>query len=818
MFPIAHNMHNFKPTNKSNNILNNHKINSIITRNVVIIENIMHKKDTLYGIYLCVEEEKFSDNNFKFNDEMDLSNTFKIIGVFPMPLIPMRTYKIKGKITQYNGEYQIFAQEFTEIQPIQKYSIISFLQSLPLSNNIISEKIYEKYKEDVFNKILKNPQEMQLNFNIKKTTLLLWQKEIEKIKSKNKNSIELMKLGLTPSQIKKLYTLYEDKLICSLKENPYILIEALDGFNFKKCDKIAMKLKYPHNGKERISEAIRYILDFSFRDGHCYVLLKNLLKNTQKILETKSLKNNTSLKQIDTKLIEDQIKHLISNKLIAVEKDSNNNKENPQTLSLNDKIYDINVFYFEEKTSRKIIELKNTQRHNFENSTQELNELLREREIILEIKQEEACRTFTSSSGGFYVLDGSAGCGKTFVINIVLQLLEKQYKKNNLSFDVGIFAPTGKAAKVASFATKRECKTIHRGLKYNPETGFEINEFNQLEYDCLVIDETSMLDIELCHSLLLAIKNGTKVILVGDSKQLPSIGAGKVLLDIINSGVVPVVTLEVPKRQKLESGIINNATNIINKEMIASQKNTKDAYIINLDDTKNITSTLRKVIKDTKRALKCNLDDIMILTPQKSGHIGVNDINDFIQKEFNESNDYIEDEGKIFKVGDKVMHTTNNYQKEWHIKNKFGFYTSRFDITGIANGECGVIKEIIREEIFERIKTTLVVEYDDGCIFYTEDYSELTHAYALTIHKSQGSQWKAVILLIFDESRHMLNNNLLYTGYTRAQEFCVVIGQKDAIKYGIKNERINERKSGLCEKLKKQEIDINYKSIFKKGC
>jgi exodeoxyribonuclease V alpha subunit len=771
-------LYNFGINNKKQNFLDQYQINASLTAEFLVLNELLYKESSSYGIYECIVQSEQNSSNDHTENEC------KIVGVFPVPLIPGRTYEITGKVSEYNNERQLYAQNITEITPRDKISIISYLKSLDQIGDVMANKLYSKYNQKIFEIIIKSPEKISLEMNIKKEKVLMWQKSIKKTENEYQTILKLLKYGLTLKQSKTIYNIYEERTPFLLLENPYFLIDAVSVFGFKKCDKIALQLGYEFDGESRISEAIKYILENNLNKGNCFIEREKLLLEAKELLKHKN-------KYVEDDLVFKQLDHLLASDVI---------------ISENNKLFSKKAYYAEEKIAEKIFEISSYFTAKFPDSEKILEEILKNKKIELEEKQKEACIEFTKASGGFHVLNGSAGCGKTFVLKIILEVLREQYRISRNSFNVLMLAPTGKAAKVVEMATGLNCQTIHRGLKYNPETGFEYNDFNQLEYDCIVIDEVSMLDIFLCENLLSAIKNGTKVIFVGDSKQLPSIGAGKVLEDIITSKLASVITLDVPKRQKVESGIINNAISITKKQMITTQKTTKDAYVINLKDTQDLMKTLKNIVNDTMRTLNCKINDIMILSPQREGSFGVSELNKFIQNEFNQTKSPIEIKlkEKKFKLGDKVIHINNNYQKEWHQKNKFGFYTPIVDLTGIMNGECGVITEIKEEEYFERKRQTIIVQYEDGCVFYEDDYTELEHAYALTIHKSQGSQWRAVIIIVLNENSYMLSNNLLYTAYTRAQDFCVVLGEKKAIEYAIVNDKTKDRNTYLREKLKEK--------------
>lgn len=405
---------------------------------------------------------------------------------------------------------------------------------------------------------------------------------------------------------------------------------------------------------------------------------------------------------------------------------------------------------------------------------------------------------------------------------LILETAKRLYKKSlgrNKNLEIMVFAPTGKASKVASKSTGMDCITVHRGLGYNPQGGFEYNEDNPLQADIIVCDESSMLDISLARYLFSAIKAGTKVILMGDTKQLPSVGAGNVLKDLIESNIVRVITLNVIKRQGLLSGVIKNANNIIEGKMVRTYEDTKDAYVIK---RQTIKGCQKAIVDSIKRLLQFNeytLDEIQLLIPQRKGSLGTYLFNYLLQEEFNPGNNNNKVLSKkfearpdetsssiefklYFKKGDKVIHIKNNYDIEHYIKLPTGHY-KKIDKTGITNGECGVIEDIITIPGKQKgdETTRIIVRYEDIYVFYDDNFNELEHSYALTIHKSQGSAWKAVIIPVMTQHWNMLDANLLYTAWTRARKFGVIVGSEKALRHAIATHKSRNRYTNLKERL-----------------
>lgn len=773
-------MYHYEVKLKNSNYLDKYNINQKVSLVCIVIKEYYYGEDNGFGVYEVEYDE----------------NPFKITGIFPEQLKIGASYNFTGIVKVSKNERQLYIEKYELSKPINRKGIIEFLKILKGLDKK-AEELYELFGEDVIEIILNNPKEIVKQVKgVGEKTVLLWQEQIKQMNGIHKTMSKLFNYGLNIKQIRLLLDKYGNGVIYQIEENPYFLLSEIENFSFKKCDEIALKMGYEPCGMYRIQEGIKYVLSESLYEGHCFLPEDELIKRTKDTLRYKTI-------EISEKQIKDEIANLeIANKIIRDE----------------NKIYLNYIYRSEQKVAYKILSLIKNQDNSFEDVEKDLDNYLKEKGYQLEEKQREAVLTFTKGKGGFFILNGSAGCGKTFTLNIILDILEMQYKKINMPFTVKMFAPTGKASKVASKATNKEATTIHRGLRYNPEKGFEYHENNPLVADCIVIDESSMLDILLAKDLLSAIEDETKVIFLGDTKQLPSVGPGNILKDLIESNIVPTVTLNVVKRQGKDSGIIKNANKIINGEMIVSCKDTKDAYVKQKDNAIDTITTIIQAIKEIQKIFKFSLDDIQVLCPQKTSIIGTNSLNYILQKEFNTNDDEPKVLNKVvktidletkheievplyFKKGDKVIHIKNNYNAVWYFKHPQLGYQKDYEYIGITNGECGIIEEIIIEDIVGKVKNKIVVNYDGKYVIYEDNFDELEHAYAMTIHKSQGSQWKAVIIPILKQNIIMLNNNLLYTGYTRAQKFCFVVGQQEAIQYAISNRKILERYTSLKDML-----------------
>lgn len=802
----------------------------IVEEEAIPAFEITYSEGSGFGVYSCKDKD---------------NETFSIKGSFPKPLSIGKTYLIKGRIESYNSnqgkEKQLVVDRIESIMPTSKDGIIEYLQTLKgLKSRAYS--IYDIYEDESLKMLKEKPLEVASKIiGISEKSALTWQKELIEIEENEAELVYLMDIGLKPYQANILLQKYEEKVIEKIKENPYILSRELERFGFIKADEIARNMGYEFNNFHRVQEGIVYALNTATNEGHCYLPRKELIEKASELLNVYlsvnemnkfAREHNSDFKYSLNK------RHLTIdyNEMINLLNGHGSSKWRNQSLRY--KIHEASVKDIEEGISaltlegrlitdsnkvylehyyqaelevvshvNRIVDSKESINWGVEDN---LKSYCKEKKIKLEKEQEKAVIMFASSIGGLHILNGSAGTGKTFTLKVIVGMIKDMYKELGKDCSVLLLAPTGKASKVAKKATGMECKTIHRGLKYNPAQGFEHNYNNPIEEDIIIVDETSMLDILLAKNLLSAVKLGAKVIFLGDTKQLPSVGPGNVLSDLINSNKVDIVTLTVPKRQEIKSGVIENANNIISGKTI--ENIDEDAYKILVRDVQSAREEIISLFHRIGKFKGCSFDDIQLLCPQRIGSIGTDYMNYLLQEEFNKNSKgakvlnksiYLDNNQRVnlfFKEGDKVIHTKNNYDMEWYKKTQLGYSLMGDDFLGITNGECGIISEIIEEKEKGKIKTKVTVKYDDMYIIYEDGMEELDHAYALTIHKYQGSQSPAIIMLIMMANYIMLDNNLFYTGYTRAENFITIVGEERAIKHAIKTQRSKHRYTTL-EKL-----------------
>ena len=599
----------------------------------------------------------------------------------------------------------------------------------------------------------------------------------------------LQDYGITPTYAIKIYQHYKERTTEIVKNTPYRLVEDIYGIGFRKADEIAAQVGIAREDPHRIRTGILYLLTNNSNNGHTYMPRNILVEESIKLLLPETYEEHLRMQSFENPLVENALIELSMNKQIIIK-----NYDNEACVFL------AYLYHSEQAVARKLIDLASLYEKNPAIDVEkELAKTQKDLKIELVEEQKEAVRhTLTH---GVTVITGGPGTGKTTTINAILHMLEKAGE------DVLLAAPTGRAAKRMSEATGMEAQTIHRLLEIGymrEDTNkqmFNRNEENPLEADVIIVDEMSMVDITLMHALLKAVVEGQRLILIGDADQLPSVGAGNVLKDIIKSGRIPVVRLIQIFRQASKSAIVMNAHRINKGEYpIANEKGT-DFFVMKRSIQEEVRDTLIELIMERLPKYQGfdSIKDIQILAPMRKGLLGVNELNKSLQAVLNPHHDLKPEKeyrGTLFRTGDKVMQIKNNYNTPWKILGKTGM--SIDEGTGVFNGDCGIITAIKEEE------ECLVVTFDDGKVVEYEfnQLDELELAYAVTIHKSQGSEYPVVILPIHSGPPMLLSRNLLYTAVTRAKKMVVCVGLVETIQRMVDNNREIQRYSSLARHLK----------------
>ena len=591
----------------------------------------------------------------------------------------------------------------------------------------------------------------------------------------------LQKYGISLNLGAKIYQKYGDSVYSVLQENPYRLADDISGVGFKIADEIAYRIGIHTDSDYRIKSGLAYTLLQAGGEGHVYLPKEELFKRAEQLLG------------VDASYME---KHLVD---LSMERKIIQKEEKGQVL-----VYPAQYYYLELNTARMLRELDIDCPEDEERVERRISQIQKETGTVLDEMQEKAVKE--AAGHGLLVLTGGPGTGKTTTINAIIRFFESEGAELRLA------APTGRAAKRMTEATGYEAQTIHRMLELTgmPEDDregqpvhFERNAENPLEADVIIIDEMSMVDIHLMHSLLMAVTAGTRLILVGDENQLPSVGPGNVLRDIIRSGQFPVVELKKIFRQASESDIVVNAHKINRGEQVEINNKSRDFFFLKRYDADIIIRVVIALIQEKlPKYVEAKPFEIQVLTPMRKGLLGVERLNQILQRYLNPP-DPSKKEKEIgqglFREGDKVMQIRNNYQLEWEVRGRYGIPVDKG--VGVFNGDTGIIRMI--NEFAELAE----VEFEDGryAQYTFKQLDELELAYAVTIHKSQGSEYPAVIIPILSGPRMLMNRNLLYTAVTRARKCVTVVGSEETFREMINNEKQQRRYSSLDRRIQEAE-------------
>ena len=694
-----------------------------------------------------------------------------------MPLIKEgQQIEVKGewiKHKQFGRQFNV--EEYKEVLPtstkeIEKYLSTGIIHGI---GPVTAKKIVKAFGEETLN-ILDNNIEMlkEVEGIGKKKYNIIYQSYLETRELKD-IIMFFQKHGVTINQCLKIYKKFGGDAQNIVSENPYILSDEISGIGFLTSDRIAKSLGIEPISNFRIQSGIKYVLNSFSGLGNTYMPKDKLINEAQRVLS------------VDKELIEVNIYNSVLEGKIKIEK-----------INEIEAVYSLPYYFCELGVTNKIITLsiENFQTINSD-ITFEISSFERKNNIVFADSQKEAI--LGAFENGIEIITGGPGTGKTTIIKCIIEIYE------NNGMKVLLAAPTGRAAKRMTESTGREAKTIHRllemGVSDNENSFFGRGEGEPLEGDVIIVDEASMIDIMLMNSLLKAIKLGTRLIIVGDADQLPSVGPGNVLRDLIDSEFIKVVRLKDIFRQGKESMIITNAHRINNGELPYLNKKGGDFFFDNRESNEEILETILDLVNRRLPLFNSKwnkIRDFQVLSPTRKGILGVDNLNNELQSILNPpSKDKKERKFKdsVFREGDKVMQTKNNYSLKWNRINGYGDNEG----VGIFNGDMGFI-----ESISEENRTVTVVFDDERRIVYDNLYvEELELAYAITIHKSQGSEFKVIITPAFMGSAFLMNRNILYTGITRAKELVVVVGNQRALKYMVDNTNSMERYSSLKERI-----------------
>ena len=689
----------------------------------------------------------------------------------------------EGETIEASGDYtdhptygkQFKVESFEEKAPEDEEAIERYLGSGAIRGIglALAARIVRRFKADTFRIIEEEPERLAEVKGISERKAMEIADQVNEKRDLRQAMIFLQQYGITMNLAVKVYQQYGQEVYGIIRENPYRLADDIEGVGFRTADEIAVRVGIRMDSDFRIRSGILYVLLQASTEGHTYLPEEELTRRTGQLLE------------VGEEQIEKQYMDLAIERKIIMKQGENQTQ-----------IYAASFYYMEANTATMLKQLN----VSYDVPDLEIEERVRriEKQTGMELDEHQMTAVKEAVRNGLLIITGGPGTGKTTTINTIIKYFEME------GLDIFLAAPTGRAAKRMSETTGFEARTIHRMLELNGgvdgAAGFERNEQNPLETDVVIIDEMSMVDISLMHALLKAVAVGTRLILVGDVNQLPSVGPGSVLRDIIRSHECNVVMLTKIFRQASTSDIIVNAHKINQGEEVTLDNKSMDFFFLKRYDADVIISVVLQLIKQKlPKFVDATPYDIQVLTPMRKGLLGVERLNGILQRYLNPPSPQKREKEHgdiLFREGDKIMQTRNNYQLEWEIRTKYGLSVDKG--TGVFNGDMGIVREI------NDFAETMTVEFDEGRMveYPYKLLDELELAYAITIHKSQGSEYPAVVIPLLSGPSMLMNRNLLYTAVTRARKCVTLVGNEVTFEQMVQNTSQQKRYSGLCDRLK----------------
>ena len=718
---------------------------------------------------------KNEENGYTIANLANEDDEITIVGC--MPTLSMgESIEVEGKWINhkiYGSQFEV--QNFMPVTPSSLEGIYVYLSSGMIHGigEKMAKRIVDKFGVDTLDIIQNTPERLTEVEGIGMKKVKQIQESYEENRELRNIIIQLSPYGITPNYCLRIYKKYKEKSIEIINKNPYRLAEEVRGIGFKIADEIASKIGIDKYSPDRIMQGILFTLNQSLANGHTYLPKRVLIEQSVKILG------------VESSFVEKGIMDLAYAQKVHLE------NKNGEIL-----VYLMMYYICENGVCKEIIKLSQHEIKDLHiNIDEEIKIVEKEDNINLAKNQIEAVKE--AINNGVTIITGGPGTGKTTTINTIIKIFENNDQK------VVLCAPTGRAAKRMSETSNKEAKTIHRLLEMgfatdSDELIFFKDEEDPIDADVIILDEASMVDIILMYNLLKAVKLGTRLLLVGDSDQLPSVGAGNVLKDIIDSEVIKTVRLNEIFRQARESMIVVNAHKINNGEPLFLNVKNKDFFFLRKNTNEEIINEIIGLVSERlpKFYKFDKLKDIQVLASMRKGDLGVNNLNIELQKYLNPPEKYKQEEQfakRTFRVGDKVMQIRNNYTKKWETEDKSD------SGEGIYNGDIGYIFHIDKD------KKTVYVLFDKVKLasYKYDELDELDHSFCTTIHKSQGSEFPVVVIPIVWAPPMLLSRNLLYTAVTRAKKLVVLVGDVRYLEQMIKNNRINDRYSNLSYKLNK---------------
>ena len=724
-----------------------------------------------------------ADNGYTVLNLISEEDEITCVGIFPVVT--------EGEILLLHGEYTshpTYGEQFQmksyeakapeDVLSMERYLASGAIKGIGVA---LASRIVRRFKKDTFRIMEEEPERLAEIKGISERMAMEISSQMVEKKDLRDAMIFLEKYGITSNLAVRIYQAYGQEIYGVIRENPYRMAEEVPGIGFKIADEIAERVGIRTDSDFRIQCGILYCLTGASTLGHTYLPREELLRYANQLLG------------VAPEHIEEHVMNLAMDGKVELKEEG---------------VYAKSFYRMEQVSAGLLHALNETYDVTPAKLTQAIARIQKEEDMELDEWQAEAVRQ--AATHGLFILTGGPGTGKTMTIRAMISYFVGE------GYDIFLAAPTGRAAKRMSETTGYEAKTIHRLLEVNGAMSeakddakavggmFERNESNPLEADVIIIDEMSMVDITLLYALLKAIGHGTRLILVGDINQLPSVGPGNVLRDIIASECFPVVTLQKIFRQASQSDIVVNAHKINDGKHIVLDNKSRDFFLLKRYDADVIISVMLQLVKQKMpKYVDATPYDVQVLTPTRKGLLGVERLNSILQQYLNPP-----EKGKkehqvgerIFREGDKVMQIRNNYQLEWEIRSRYGLAIDKG--LGVFNGDVGIIQEI------NDYSSTVSVLYDENklVLYPFKGLDELELAYAITIHKSQGSEYPAVVMPLLPGPRMLMNRNLLYTAVTRARKCITIVGDENVFYQMIDNTTQQRRYSGLKERLKEASL------------